>query len=165
MQSVIFMQILYIETAVPVRNSLSRLFSLRLEQCKRSVKEGRAQMEKCKAGQSLKSSSSLSYKGESRKRGDRKEQRVNEALNHTGKRMSRASRWRMCWGGWGERFHNILNGARASDLSCLEEDCVADVPHSAQDHSQGDTYGAGHRPHHLASCSYLPSLYIPSFIL
>lgn len=37
-------------------------------------------MEKCKAGQSLKSSSSLSYKGESRKRGNRKQQRVNEAL-------------------------------------------------------------------------------------
>lgn len=29
-----------------------------------------------------------------------------------------------------------MRSAMTSDLSCLEENCVADVPHSAQDHSQ-----------------------------
>lgn len=54
-------------------------------------------MEKCKAGQPLKSSLSLSYKGESRKRGDRKEERVNEALY-----ITLESAWvEQVGGGWG----------------------------------------------------------------
>lgn len=70
------------------------------------AKEGGTQMEKCKAGQSLKSSSSLSSKGESRKRGDRKEERVNEALY-----ITLESAWVEQVGGGcagvRERLHNI----------------------------------------------------------